>query len=151
MAVKILGKNKIAYHDYEIIKTYQAGIVLEGWEVKSIKATNFSLKEAHVRDDKGEMWVYGMYVSKWNSGEKDGMDETRTRKLLLHKNEVDRLIGQSLKKGYTIVPLNLHLDRGRIKMEIGLAKGLKQYDKRERLKEKDQKKQMDRDLKKMGY
>ncbi|MBD3362948.1 SsrA-binding protein SmpB [Candidatus Dojkabacteria bacterium] len=150
--MKILGKNKKAFRDYEIIKRFEAGMVLEGWEVKSIKSRNFSLKESHVSQRHGEMWIYGMHVSSWKfGGSLEEMDEQRPKKLLLHKKEIEYLIGSEQRKGLTIIPLSVYLERGFIKIEIALAKGKKQYDKRKKIKERDQKRRIERDLKSLGY
>lgn len=150
--MKILGKNKQAYFDYEIIKEFEAGIVLKGWEVKSIKNGSLSLKESHISQYKNEMWVYGMHVTAWTcGGTHEIMDETRPKKLLLHKAEIEYLLGNEKRKGLTIIPLNIFLEKGFIKMKLALVRGKKKYDKRAKIKEEDQKREIQRDLKKMGY
>jgi len=130
--------NKKALHDYFIEEKYEAGLVLEGWEVKSIRAGRAQIKEAYVLVKKGEIWLLGMHVTPLATASTHiHPDPTRTRKLLLREHEIMKLIGKVERAGYTLVPLDLHYSRGRIKVEIGLAKGKKQHDKREDEKEKD--------------
>lgn len=149
---KILGKNKKAYFDYTIQKEFQAGLVLDGWEVKSIKLNNFSLKESYVSQFKNEIWIYGMHISKWKQGGNAAdMNEIRPKKLLLNSREVRYLIEQEKRAGLTIVPLNVHLSKSRIKIQIALGKGKQKADKRSAIKEKEQKREINRDLRKMGY
>lgn len=150
--MKILSNNKKALFNYEIVKKYQAGIELKGWEVKSIKSGNVSLRESYVKINKGEVEIQGMHVSKWpGAGDPNELDLDRERKLLLNKNEIGQLDSAVKIKGNSIVPLSLYLDKNLIKIEIALAKGKKKYDKRAKLKEKDQIREIDRDLKHMGY
>jgi len=130
--------NRKAFHDYFIEERFEAGLVLEGWEVKAIRAGRAQLKEAYVVLKKGEPFVIGMHVSALPTASTHVKpDPTRTRKLLLHGTEVAKLIGKVEQKGYTLVPVNLHYSKGRVKMDIGLAKGKKQHDKRESEKERD--------------
>ena len=130
--------NKKAFHDYFIEERFEAGLVLEGWEVKAIRAGRTQLKEAYVVLKGEEVFVIGMHVSPLLSASTHiHPDATRSRKLLLRAEEIRKLIGLVERAGYTLVPLNLHFTRGRIKLEIGLAKGKKQYDKRETEKERD--------------
>ena len=130
--------NKKAFHDYFIEERFEAGLVLEGWEVKAIRAGRTQLKEAYVVLKGEEVFVIGMHVSPLLSASTHiHPDATRSRKLLLHAGEISKLIGLVERAGYTLVPLNLHYTRGRIKLEIGLAKGKKQFDKRETEKERD--------------
>jgi SsrA-binding protein len=130
--------NKKAFHDYFIEERYEAGLALEGWEVKSIRAGKANIKEAYVIVKRGEVWLLGMHVTPMASASTHvHPDPTRTRKLLLNEHEIEKLIGKVERAGYTLVPLNLHYLRGRIKAEIGLAKGKKQHDKREDAKGKD--------------
>lgn len=144
--------NRKALFDYEVIKEYEAGMVLYGWEVKSIKKADVSMKESHVDFDKGELYVYNFYVKPWSStANLDESAPTRPRKLLLNRVELNQLFAKKQQKGYTIVPIDIHLVKGRIKMKIALAKGLKKGDKREKLKEKDQAREVERDLKNIGY
>ena len=130
--------NKKAFHDYFIEERYEAGIVLHGWEVKSIRASRVQLKEAYVIINNGEIFLFGAHISALTSASSHVHPEAlRTRKLLLHAEEIKRLIGKVDRSGYTLVPLNLHYVRGRIKCEFGLAKGKKQHDKRETEKQRD--------------
>lgn len=150
--MKVLANNKKALFNYEVLKKYQAGLSLQGWEVKSIKSGHASLKESYVKIINGEAVIEGMHVAVWpGAGEiKESMLD-RNRKLLLHQQEISQLVAGVKIKGQTIVPLSLFLDKNKVKLEIALARGTKKYDKREKLKEKDQIRQIDRDLKHMGY
>lgn len=133
-----IADNKKAFHDYFIEERFEAGLVLEGWEVKAIRAGRTQLKEAYVVLKGEEVYVIGMHVSPLPTASTHiNPDPTRSRKLLLHANEISKLIGLVERAGYTLVPLNLHYTRGRIKLEIGLAKGKKQFDKRETEKKRD--------------
>ncbi len=130
--------NKKAFHDYFIEERYEAGVVLEGWEVKSIRAGRVQLKEAYVIVRQGEVFLFGAHISPLSTASTHvHPDPVRTRKLLLNAEEIKRLIGKVERAGYTLVPLNLHYLKGRIKCEIGLAKGKKQHDKRESEKLRD--------------
>lgn len=130
--------NKKAFHEYFIEERFEAGIVLEGWEVKAIRAGRVQLAEAYVIVRNGEIFMIGMHVSALLTASTHVRpDPTRTRKLLLHAGQIDKLIGKVERAGYALVPLNLHYTRGRIKVEVGLAKGKKQYDKRQSEKERD--------------
>lgn len=130
--------NKKAFHDYFIEERFEAGLVLEGWEVKSIRSGRAQLKEAYVIIKDGELWLLGCHISPLTTASTHVKpDSVRTRKLLLHAREIAKLIGKVERAGYTLVPLNLHFAKGRIKLEIGLAKGKKQYDKRESAKQRD--------------
>lgn len=133
-----IADNKKAFHDYFIEERYEAGIALEGWEVKAIRAARAQIKEAYIVLRGGEVYVIGMHVSALPTASTHiKPDPTRTRKLLLHAAEINKLIGKVERAGYTLVPLDLHYKKGRIKLEIGLAKGKKQFDKRESEKERD--------------
>ncbi|MDR0996259.1 MAG: SsrA-binding protein SmpB [Zoogloeaceae bacterium] len=133
-----LAQNKKAFHDYFIEEKFEAGLALEGWEVKSIRAGRAHLKEAYVVIKGGELWLLGMHVTPLPTASTHiHPDPLRTRKLLMHEREIAKLIGKVERAGYTLMPLDLHFSRGRIKAEIGLAKGKKQYDKREDAKAKD--------------
>ncbi|NLF54855.1 MAG: SsrA-binding protein SmpB [Thauera phenolivorans] len=130
--------NRKAYHDYFIEDKYEAGLVLEGWEVKAIRSGRANIKEAYVIIRGEEIFVIGMHISPLSSTSTHlKTDPVRTRKLLLHAREIAKLIGKVERAGYALVPLDLHYAKGRIKMEVGLAKGKKQYDKREDAKKKD--------------
>jgi SsrA-binding protein len=143
----VLAKNKKAFHDYFIEDRYEAGIELIGSEVKSIKAGKVSIKESFVRIIKGEVFIMGMHVTPYTYGGTFNPEETRVRKLLLHKKEIKKLNEGVAQAGYTIVPLSVYTKKGLIKVQIGLGKGKKAYDKRESLAKKDQKRQMDRAIK----
>lgn len=133
-----IAENKKAFHDYFIEERYEAGLVLEGWEVKAIRAGRVQLKESYVVLKKGEVWLIGCHVSPLPTASTHVKpDPTRSRKLLLHAAEIKRLIGKVERAGYTLVPLDLHYKKGRIKLEIGLAKGKKLHDKRAAEKERE--------------
>jgi SsrA-binding protein len=130
--------NKKAFHDYFIEEKYEAGIALKGWEVKAIRAGRCQIKEAYVVVRKGEIFLTGCHISPLETASTHVLpDATRTRKLLLHSDEINKLIGKVERAGYTLVPLDVHYTRGKIKLEIGLAKGKKQHDKREAEKKRD--------------
>jgi SsrA-binding protein len=138
-------ENRKAFHDYFVEERFEAGLVLEGWEVKAIRAGRVQLKEAYVILRGEEPHVIGMHVSPLTTASTHvNPDPTRSRKLLMHAEEIRRLIGQVVQKGYTLVPINLHYSKGRVKIEIGLAKGKKQHDKREADKERDWKREQQR-------
>ena len=138
-------ENRKAFHDYFIEERYEAGIALEGWEVKAIRAGRVQLKEAYVVVRNGELFLIGAHVSPLATASTHVQpDPTRTRKLLLHAEEIRRLVGKVEQAGYTLVPLNLHYAKGRVKVEIALAKGKKQYDKRAAEKERDWKREKQR-------
>lgn len=145
--MKLLANNKKAYHDYFIEEKYEAGLSLLGSEVKSIKKGKVSIKESFISDRKGEMFIYGMHVTPYSQAYDKDIDPTRTRRLLLHKKEINKLIGKKTQSGYTVVPLKIYERDGLVKLELALAKGKKQYDKRETIKAKDDKRKMDRALK----
>jgi SsrA-binding protein len=131
-------ENKKAFHDYFIEERFEAGLVLEGWEVKSIRAGRSQLKEAYVIPKGGEVFLIGAHISPLQTASTHiSTDPVRTRKLLLNRKEIDKLIGKVERAGYALVPLDLHFTKGRIKLSIGLAKGKKQYDKRETEKTRD--------------
>lgn len=130
--------NKKAFHDYFIEEKLEAGLSLEGWEVKAIRAGRVHLKEAYVVIKRGELWLLGMHITPLPTASTHiNPDPTRTRKMLMHEEQIHKLIGKVERAGYALVPLNLHYTRGRVKAEIGLAKGKKQHDKRETEKQRD--------------
>lgn len=145
--MKILANNKKARHDYFLEDTYEAGIELHGNEVKSVRNGKVSIKEAHVGDYKGELYIYGMNITPYDLAYDKKIDPIRTRKLLLHKKEIEKLIGKSTEAGYTIVVTKIYLKDRRIKVEVALGKGKKLYDKRETLKKKEADRKIDRALK----
>ena len=133
-----IADNKKAFHDYFIEERFEAGMALEGWEVKSIRAGRVQLKEAYVIVKSGEIFLFGSHISPLPTASTHVKpDPVRNRKLLMHASEISKLIGKVERAGYTLVPLNLHFSKGRVKCEIGLAKGKKQYDKRETEKARD--------------
>ena len=145
-AIKLVANNKKAYHDYFIEEKYEAGIELFGTEVKSIRQGKCSIKEAYVNIDNGEAFVEGMNISPYEKGNIFNREPLRKRKLLLHKREIMKLAGQVQAKGYTLMPLQVYFKNGRVKVEIGLARGKKLYDKRDDLKKKAVKREMERDF-----
>ncbi|MCD8300852.1 MAG: SsrA-binding protein SmpB [Clostridiales bacterium] len=146
-SIKVIANNKKAYHDYFIEATYEAGIALHGTEVKSVRMGHVSIKESFLRIENGEVIAYGMHISPYEKGNIFNRDPLRPKKLLLHKYEINKLAGKIKEKGYTLVPLKVYLKGSLIKVEIGLAKGKKLYDKRRDLAEKDQKREAERNYK----
>ena len=144
---KLIANNKKAYHDFFILDTYEAGIALAGTEVKSLRMGKCSVKEAFIRIENGEMFVYGMHISPYEKGNIFNKDPLRVRKLLLHKAEINKLLGKMKEKGMAIVPLRVYFRGSLVKVEIGLAKGKKLYDKRVDIAKKDQKREAERDFK----
>ena len=146
-AMKLVANNKKAYHDYFIEEKYEAGLELHGTEVKSLRMGKCSIKEAFVRIENGEAFVYSMNVSPYEKGNIFNKDPLRVRKLLLHKYEISKLAGSMAQQGYTIVPLQVYFKDGRAKIEIGLAKGKKLYDKRQDIAKKDMRREHEREFK----
>lgn len=146
-AMKLVANNKKAYHDYFIEEKYEAGLALHGTEVKSLRMGKCSIKEAYVRIENGETFVYGMNISPYEKGNIFNKDPLRPRKLLLHKLEIRKLAGRMSEQGYTVVPLQVYFKDGRAKIEIGLAKGKKLYDKRQDIAKKDQRREAEKELK----
>jgi len=144
---KLIANNKKAYHDYFIDETYEAGIALHGTEVKSMRMGKCSIKESFVRIENGEVFVYGMHVSPYEKGNIFNKDPLRIKKLLLHKYEINKLQGKIKEKGYTLVPLQVYFKEGKAKVEIGLARGKKLYDKREDIAKKDQRREAEKEFK----
>ena len=144
---KLIANNKKAYHDYFILDTYEAGIALAGTEVKSLRMGKCSIKEAFIRIENGEIFIYGMHISPYEKGNIFNKDPLRVRKLLLHKSEINKLLGKIKEKGMAIVPLRVYFSGSLVKVEIGLAKGKKLYDKRDDSAKKDQKREAERDFK----
>lgn len=145
--MKLVANNKKAYHDFFIEEKYEAGICLHGTEVKSMRMGKCSIKESFVRIENGEIFVYGMHVSPYEKGNIFNKDPLRVKKLLLHKQEINKLAGKIAEKGYTLVPLQVYFKEGRAKVEIGLAKGKKLYDKRQDIAKKDQRRESEREFK----
>ena len=144
---KLIANNKKAYHDYFIDETYEAGIALHGTEVKSMRMGKCSIKEAFIRIEKGEVYVYNMHISPYEKGNIFNKDPLRVKKLLLHRYEIRKIEGQIAQKGYTVVPLNVYFKGSLVKVEIGLAKGKKLYDKRQEIAKKDQRREAEKQFK----
>lgn len=145
---KMVANNKKARHDYFIDEVYEAGIVLTGTEIKSIRAGKVSIKESYAKVEKAEVFVYGMNISPYEQGNRFNVDPLRPRKLLLHKQEIRKLIGYTTQKGMTLVPLNMYINEdGRCKMELGVCRGKKNYDKRDDIAKKDAARKMDQAMK----
>ena len=144
---KLIANNKKAFHDFFIEETYEAGIALHGTEVKSMRMGKCSIKESFIRIENGEVYVYGMHVSPYEKGNIFNKDPLRIKKLLLHKYEINKLQGKIKEKGYTLVPLQVYFKEGKVKVEIGLARGKKLYDKRADIAKKDQRREAEKEFK----
>ena len=145
--MKLVANNKKAYHDYFIEEKYEAGLVLHGTEVKSLRLGKCSIKEGYAGIEKGEAYVYGMNISPYEKGNIFNRDPLRPKKLLLHKQEIRKLTGQLAEKGYALIPLQVYFKDGRAKLELGLARGKKNYDKRDAMAKRDAKRDIDRAMK----
>jgi len=145
--IKLIANNKKAYHDYFINDTYEAGISLHGTEVKSLRMGKCSVKEAYLKVENGEMIIYGMHISPYEKGNIFNRDPLRPRKLLLHKYEINKLAGKIQEKGFTLIPTKVYFKDSKVKVEVGLARGKKLYDKRHDLALKDQKREAQREFK----
>ena len=145
--IKIIAKNSKAYHDYFIEEKYEAGIALVGTEVKSIRMGNVNLKDSFCIIKEGQLAVHGMHISPYEKGNIFNKDPRRPRQLLMHKREILKLYGKIKQDGYALIPLSIYLSRARVKLEIGLAKGKKLYDKRESAAKRDAKREIDRTIK----
>ena len=145
--IKLIANNKKAYHDYFIDEKYEAGIALHGTEVKSLRMGRCSIKESFIRIEDGEVFIYGMHISPYEKGNFFNIDALRVRKLLLHKKEILKISGKMKEQGITVVPLQVYFSGSLVKMEIGLAKGKKLYDKRDDIAKKDQKREAQREFK----
>lgn len=146
-SIKLIAGNKKAYHDYFIDATYEAGISLHGTEVKSLRMGKCSIKESFIRIENGEVIVYGMHISPYEKGNIFNRDPLRPKKLLLHKYEINKIAGRIREKGYTLVPLKVYFKGSLVKVEIGLARGKKLYDKRQDIAKKDQRREAEREFK----
>lgn len=146
-STKLIANNKKAYHDYFILDTYEAGIALHGTEVKSLRMGKCSVKESFIRVENGEVFIYGMHISPYEKGNIFNKDPLRPRKLLLHKAEINKMIGKTKEKGMAIVPLKVYFKGSLVKVEIGLARGKKLYDKRNDIAKKDQQREAQREFK----
>ena len=147
---KLIANNKKAYHDYFILEKYEAGIVLHGTEVKSLRMGQCSIKEAFIRIENGEMFIYGMHVSPYEKGNIFNRDPLRVRRLLMHKREIMKLFGTVKQDGCSLIPLSLYFKGSKVKVEVGLCKGKKLYDKRADMAKRDANREMDRALKERG-
>ncbi|EUJ32599.1 SsrA-binding protein SmpB [Listeria sp. FSL L7-1582] len=144
---RLLAQNKKARHDYAIEETFEAGIVLQGTEIKSVRNARVNLKDAYARIDRGEIFLHNMHISPYEQGNRYNHDPLRTRKLLLHKKQISKLIGETKEAGYSIIPLKMYIKDGYAKVLIGVAKGKKKYDKRQDLKNKEAKRDVERAFK----
>ena len=144
---KLIANNKKAYHDFFLEERYEAGIELHGTEVKSMRMGKCSIKEAFIRIENGEVIIYGMHVSPYEKGNIFNRDPLRPKKLLMHKSEIRKLVGKIAEKGYTLVPVEVYFKGSLVKVDIALAKGKKQYDKRQDIAKKDQQREASRDFK----
>ena len=145
--MKLVANNKKAYHDYFVDEKIEAGLVLHGTEVKSLRMGKCSIKESFIHIENGEMFVYGMHISPYEKGNIFNKDPLRVKKLLLHKSEINKLTGKIKEKGFTIVPLQVYFKDGKAKMEIGLCRGKKLYDKRQDIAKKDMKREAEKEFK----
>lgn len=149
--IKVVATNRKARHDYNIEDTIEAGIVLTGTEIKSIRAGRMNLQDSFAQVRNGEVWLVGAHISPYTHGNRENHDPLRDRKLLLHRREINRLAGKVQERGYTLVPLRVYLKDGRAKVELGLARGKKQYDKRESIAKRDFDREMRRAVKDMFH
>ena len=147
MTDKVVATNRKAFHEYFISDTFEAGLVLVGSEIKSIRAGRVSLQDGYVSFEQGEAWLLNVHIAQYDPASRQNHDPKRRRKLLLHRREINRLAGKVQEKGFTIIPTRLYLKGGRAKVEIGLAKGKRLYDKREAIAKRDSQRQVDRALK----
>ena len=145
--VKVIARNKKARHDYFIEEVYEAGIVLKGTEVKSIRAGKVNIKDSYARVENGELFLYNMHIGPYDSGNRFNHEPLRTRKLLMHRKEINKLLGYVQEKGYTLIPLSVYLKNGRVKIGLALAKGKRAYDKRHSVAERDAKREIERAFK----
>lgn len=142
----VVGRNRKARHEYEILDTYEAGMVLRGPEVKSLRAGKLAFNDAFARVEQGEMWLYSLHISPYEQANRANVDPDRVRKLLLHRAEIGRLSSKTQEKGLTLVPLEVYFRKGKAKVTLGLARGRRLYDKREKLKQKTQEMEARREM-----
>jgi SsrA-binding protein len=147
MEKKTLARNRKAFHDYHIEETYEVGVVLTGTEVKSIRAGRLNLKDSYATIEDGELWLHNMHISPYDQGNRFNHAPLRKRKLLMHRREINRLFGLTREKGYTLVPLEVYTKKGFIKVELALARGKRQYDKRAAIAAKEAKREIERAFK----
>jgi SsrA-binding protein len=144
-ADKVIATNRKAFHNFTILETYEAGLVLRGTEVKSLREAQVNFKDCYAAIDDGEAWLIGCHINPYHHGSDANHDPERRRKLLLHRREIGRLVGKVAERGLTLVPLRLYFKQGRAKVELGLARGKKLYDKRATLRERDERREMARE------
>jgi len=147
MKIKTISLNRKAYHDYDIQQSVEAGLVLTGTEIKSIRAGKVNIRDAYAHPQGDELWLYNAHIAQYEAGNRYNHEPTRPRKLLLHRRQIDELSGKVTQKGFTLVPLKLYLKNGVAKVELGLAKGRKLYDKRQSLARRQAEREMERALK----
>jgi SsrA-binding protein len=141
---KLIASNRRAHHDFEVLETHEAGLVLTGTEVKALREGRADLKESYARIERNEAWLLGCHISPYARGNRANHDPLRPRKLLLHRGEINRLLGKIMEKGLTLVPLRLYFKEGRVKVELGLARGRKTLDKRHVIREREERREMER-------
>src|SRR5581483_6094525 len=146
---QVVATNRKAYHDYFIEETYEAGIALTGTEIKSVRTGAVNLRDSFAQVRNGELWLQNVHISPYEAGNRFNVDPYRTRKLLLHRKEINRLMGRAQEKGLTIVPLRMYLKKNRAKVELALVKGKKQYDKRESIAKRDAEREIQRGYKEL--
>lgn len=144
---KVISRNRKALHDYHIDETYEAGIVLTGTEVKSVRNARVNLKDSYAKVEEGELFLYNMHISPYEQGNRYNHEPLRVRKLLMHRGEINRLFGKVREKGYALVPLKIYFKGGRAKIEMALARGKRVYDKRQDLKDRESRREMERAVK----
>lgn len=144
--IKVIATNRRAFHDYFVDEKIEAGLALTGTEIKSIREGRVNIRDAYASIDRGEAWLVGAHIAPYEHGNRYNHEPTRTRKLLLHKSEIDSLAGKVKRSGYTLIPLQVHLKAGRAKVELGLARGKRSYDKRESIARRDAEREIDRAL-----
>lgn len=142
---KVISTNRKAFHNFSILETYEAGLVLRGTEVKSLREAQVNFKDAYVAIDNSEAWLVGCHISPYHHGTDANHDPERRRKLLLHKREISRLLGKVAERGLTLIPLRLYFKQGRVKVELGLARGKKLHDKRAALRERESRREMEKE------
>lgn len=147
MTVKTVATNRKAYHDYEILDTYEAGIVLTGTEIKSVRAGRVNLRDSYATVRRGEVWLINTHIAPYSHGQRQNHEPRRDRKLLLHKLEINRIIGKVQEKGWTMVPLRMYLKDSRAKVELAMVRGKRQYDKRAAIAKRDLDREMSRAVK----
>lgn len=147
MGEQLIAKNKKAFHDYEILERFEAGVLLQGTEVKAIRERRVNLRDSYAAVKEGEIWLQNCHISPYTHGNIHNHDPLRSRKLLLHRGEIDKLVGKALKKGFTLVPLSIYLKSGKVKVELAVARGKRAYDKREAARRKTIEREVQAELK----